>query len=164
MDDSVGSILEQTATDDNAKQDTRKEYPYIRNIFMTYNPDIHHRRSIRLRDYDYFCAGAYFVTLRTFDRGCYFDQFPQLREIVNSEWKNIPARFHYVDLDEYVIMPNHFHGIVIICRDTPRGYSESGYPNKFDVGAVPCARPIHAGHPQENQGTRKGMPLRWVML
>ena len=41
---------------------------------MKYNPDIHHRRSIRLPHFDYSRNGAYFVTLCTFDRGCYFDQ------------------------------------------------------------------------------------------
>ena len=88
---------------------------------MTFNPDIHHRRSIRLRHFDYSSVGAYFVTICTIDRGCYFEQFPQLREIVTNEWNNIPIRFPNVDLDEYVVMPNHFHGI-IICRDAPCGY------------------------------------------
>jgi len=68
------------------------------------------------------------LTLCTFDRGCYFDQFPQLRKIVGNQWHGILERFHNVILDEYVIMPNHFHGIIIIrddqheCRDTPCGY------------------------------------------
>lgn len=99
---------------------------------MKYNPDIHHRRSIRLKHYDYSRNGAYFVTLCTFDRGCYFDLFPQLREIVECEWHKIPERFPNVELGEYVVMPNHFHGIVVIHddrRDTPRGYPDPcGYP------------------------------------
>ena len=94
---------------------------------MVFNPDIHHRRSIRLRNYDYSSVGAYFVTICTFDRGCYFDQFPPLREIVINEWINTPIRFPNVDLDEYVVMPNHFHGI-IIRRDAPCGYPISGHP------------------------------------
>ncbi len=104
---------------------------------MTFNPDIHHRRSIRLRHYDYASDGAYFLTLCTFDRGCYFDQFPQLKEIVDHEWNHIPSRFPAVALDEYVIMPNHFHGIIIIRRDTPCGYPQSVKP----------------GHPQEDAPT-----------
>jgi putative transposase len=107
---------------------------------MTFNPDIHHRRSIRLRDYDYSTAGAYFVTIRTVDRGCYFDQFPQLREIIGNEWNHIPLRYPNVDLDEFVVMPNHFHGI-IIRRDPPCGYPISGYPS---------------GHPQEKKGHPQG--------
>jgi REP element-mobilizing transposase RayT len=95
---------------------------------MKFNPDIHHRRSIRLRNYDYSSNGAYFVTLCTYDRSRYFDLFPQLRAIVEGEWHRIPERFPYVELDEYVIMPNHFHGIVVIHdnrRDTPCGYPDS---------------------------------------
>lgn len=95
---------------------------------MTYNPDIHHRRSIRLRDYNYSQKGAYFVTICTFDRGCYFGRFSKLRKIVNDEWNNIPERFQDVDLDEYVVMPNHFHGI-IIRRDNSCGYPLSRYPS-----------------------------------
>lgn len=88
---------------------------------MTFNPDIHHRRSIRLRDYNYSTVGAYFVTICTVDRVCYFDQFPHLRKIVNDEWINIPKRFQGVDLDEYVVMPNHFHGIIIRKPGHPQG-------------------------------------------
>ncbi|HCE68289.1 MAG: hypothetical protein A2X82_18700 [Geobacteraceae bacterium GWC2_55_20] len=97
---------------------------------MKYDPDIHHRRSIRLKNYDNSLSGAYFVTLCTFDRGCYFDQFHELRNIVDSQWRRIPDRFPSVALDEYVIMPNHFHGIIMIHgRDTPRGYPLCGYPD-----------------------------------
>jgi REP element-mobilizing transposase RayT len=95
---------------------------------MTFNPDIHHRRSIRLRDYDYSQNGAYFLTFCTIDRDCYFEQFPQLREIVINEWNNIPVRFANAELDEYVVMPNHFHGIII----------------------------LKPGHPQENKGHPQG--------
>lgn len=152
-DNSVGSILEHTAADGKVKRIPARGIPTHLGIIMTYNPDIHHRRTIRLRNYDYSHTGAYFVTLCTFDRSCYFDQFPQLRELVNNEWNNIPTRFHNVDLDEYVIMPNHFHGIINISRDTPRGY-----PDTFDVGAVSCARPIHAGCPQEKPGCPQEKP------
>ena len=88
---------------------------------MKFNPDIHRRRSIRLKNYDYSRNGAYFVTLCTSGRGYYFEQFGQLRRIVEAQWQRIPERFPGVVLDEYVIMPNHFHGIIVICRDTPRG-------------------------------------------
>ena len=104
---------------------------------MKYNPDVHHRRSIRLKHYDYSRNGAYFVTLCTFDRGCYFARFPQLRDIVDGQWNMIPERFPNVELDEYVIMPNHFHRIVVIQdirRDTPCGYPDpSGYPSPTRV-------------------------------
>ncbi len=86
---------------------------------MKFNPDKHHRQSIRLKDYDYSRNGAYFVTLCTFDRACYFDQFPLLREIVENRWSEIQARYGNIWLDEYVIMPNHFHGIIVIDDSLP---------------------------------------------
>lgn len=93
---------------------------------MTYDPDIHHRRSIRLKGYDYAGNGAYFITLCTYGRSCCFEHFPRLKRIVEEEWYCIPNRFPNVVLDEYVIMPNHFHGILFIddCRDTPCGYPD----------------------------------------
>jgi len=93
---------------------------------MIFNPDIHHRRSIRLQGYDYSKNGAYFVTLSTKDRNCYFDQFEQLRSIVELQWQSIPERFPDVMVDEYVIMPNHVHGIIVIGGDAPCGYPEHG--------------------------------------
>ncbi|MCK4622116.1 MAG: transposase [Desulfuromonadales bacterium] len=90
-----------------------------------YNPDKHHRRSIRLKNYDYSQNGSYFLTLCTFDRSCYFEQFGQLCQIVEAQWQSLPERFSGVALDEYVVMPNHFHGIIVLCRDTPCGYPGS---------------------------------------
>jgi putative transposase len=107
---------------------------------MKYNPDIHHRRSIRLKDYDYSSGGAYFVTICTFDRGCYFEQFQELKNIVESQWCRIPHRFPGVELDEYVIMPNHFHGIIMIHRrGTPCGYPDfepSGKGKQPSLGGI----------------------------
>ncbi len=78
-----------------------------------------HRRSIRLKDYDYSQPGMYFATICTRDRELYFDRFPILINIVEDEWKNLPQRFPNAIVDEYVIMPNHFHGILIIIDDNP---------------------------------------------
>jgi putative transposase len=91
-----------------------------------YNPYIHHRRSIRLKDFDYSRDGAFFVTMCTFDRGCYFEEHKQLRHIINDQWNKIPDRFPHVSLDEYVIMPNHFHGILVICDNVHCDFSEGG--------------------------------------
>nr|WP_235269774.1 transposase [Geoalkalibacter subterraneus] len=84
-------------------------------------PPRRNRRSIRLQGYDYSQAGAYFVTVCTQNRECLFG------DIVNGEmrlneagniarqcWDDIPIHFPHVDLDEFVIMPNHIHGIVVI--------------------------------------------------
>lgn len=101
---------------------------------MSYNPDIHHRRSIRLKGYDYSSDGAYFVTICAWQRECLFGDIVngemQLNDYglaVDAVWCDLPERFNHVSLDEYVIMPNHFHGIILL-TDT--------------VGAIPTGRPI----------------------
>lgn len=79
------------------------------------------RRSIRLRGYDYASPGAYFVTLCTQDRLCLFGEISEgemhLNEIghmIKRWWLSIPRKFEHVDIDAYVIMPNHLHGIIVI--------------------------------------------------
>ena len=88
---------------------------------MTFNPDIHHRRSIRLREYDYRSAGAYFVTICSFQRECLFGEVVDgqmslngLGLAVEACWRAISNHFPDVQLDEFVIMPNHFHAILNI--------------------------------------------------
>jgi len=81
----------------------------------------HRRRSIRLKGYDYNQAGAYFVTICTHDRVFLFGQI-EYGEMTSSEpghmveqyWNEIPAHFPHVELDAFVIMPNHVHGILLI--------------------------------------------------
>lgn len=88
---------------------------------MPYSPDKHHRRSIRLKGYDYSSAGAYFITLCTFQRQCLFgritDGTMQLNEsgqIVAEEWRQSSIIRQEIEFDQWVIMPNHLHGIVLI--------------------------------------------------
>jgi REP element-mobilizing transposase RayT len=84
-----------------------------------YNPKIHHRRSIRLKDYDYSNAGLYFITICVQDRKCLFGKIIYDEMILNDAgkmidnwWQKIPEKFPDILLDDYVIMPNHFHAIV----------------------------------------------------
>ena len=86
-----------------------------------YNPEIHHRRSIRLKDYDYRQAGDYFVTVCTQNRECLFgdvaDGEMRLNEagrMTIKTWIGLADRFPFVELDEFVVMPNHMHGIILI--------------------------------------------------
>ena len=86
---------------------------------MKYNPEIHHRRSIRLKEYDYSQAGAYFITMCTWQKECLFGKIlnaeimlSSVGKIVQQEWCNISKRFLNVELDTFVIMPNHLHGII----------------------------------------------------
>ncbi|MEJ5348028.1 MAG: transposase [Desulfosoma sp.] len=88
---------------------------------MKYDPQKHHRRSIRLKGYDYTQPGAYFVTICTQDRTCLFGEVVngqmQLNEAgrrVVTEWETLPERFPCIQLDAFVVMPNHVHGIVWI--------------------------------------------------
>lgn len=75
---------------------------------------IHHRRWIRLEGYDYSQSGAYFVTICTKDRELYFEKYRGLQEIVKRQWEELPQRFSDLTLDEFVIMPNHIHGILMV--------------------------------------------------
>ncbi len=86
---------------------------------MKYNPDKHQRRSIRLQGYDYSQMGSYFITICTYNRRCMFGEIIDEVMILNDAgqmaekcWNNIPAHFPHVQLDEFVIMPNHVHGIL----------------------------------------------------
>ena len=81
---------------------------------MRYNPNIHHRRSIRLKGYDYSRPGWYFVTICTWKRRYFFEMYPVLKSIVKQCWDEMPQRYHGVSIDEFVIMPNHLHGIIVI--------------------------------------------------
>ncbi len=91
---------------------------------MPYNSQRHHRRSIRLPGYDYAQPGMYFVTLVTHDRRPLFGEIAagemhlnRIGQIAKWEWERLPRRFAWLALDEYIIMPNHIHAILII-RDT----------------------------------------------
>ena len=88
---------------------------------MKYNPDIHHRRSIRLQGYDYSSPGAYFVTMCTHNRECLFGEIAngkmrlnELGKIASQCWLAIPDHFPHARLGAFVIMPNHVHGIIWI--------------------------------------------------
>jgi len=79
------------------------------------------RRSIRLRGYDYSQAGAYFITICTKDRECLFGDIVdekmcinEIGEIVQKEWLRTANIRPNVSLDEFIIMPNHLHGIIMI--------------------------------------------------
>ncbi len=89
-----------------------------------FDPNTHHRRSIRLPDYDYSQAGAYFITICSHEHKCIFGEITggvmrlnQLGRIVENEWQRTPKLRPYVDLDVLTIMPNHMHGILVITDD-----------------------------------------------
>lgn len=73
----------------------------------------HHRRSIRLKGYDYSQPGAYFVTIVCQDRTCLLVSEP-VQNMVRAWWGKLVGKFPEVKTDAFVIMPNHIHGIVIL--------------------------------------------------
>ncbi|NOY58779.1 MAG: transposase [Calditrichaeota bacterium] len=86
-----------------------------------YDPRIHHRRSIRLKGYDYSQPGLYFITICTQNLEHFFGEIRNgimgLNDagiMVHNEWISIPERFPNVKLHEFVVMPNHFHSIMEI--------------------------------------------------
>lgn len=97
---------------------------------MKYDPFKHHRRSTRLKGYDYTQVGAYFVTICAHKRECLFDDIV-LRRVAESCWRTIPQHFPNAVLDEWIVMPNHLHGIVVIAYDVRRGEAFLGAP--FDA-------------------------------
>ena len=79
------------------------------------------RKSIRLKGHDYTQNGAYYVTICTHERKCLFGDIKdgsmalnECGKIADKCWNEIPAHFPHVDLDEYIVMPNHVHGIINI--------------------------------------------------
>jgi len=78
---------------------------------MPYDPQKHHRRSIRLKGYDYSSPGAYFVTICTKERECVLDD-PIVTGIITDVWHALPGWFPTIALDEFVVMPNHVHFIL----------------------------------------------------
>lgn len=105
---------------------------------MPYNPDIHHRQAIRLKNYDYSQAGAYFITICTKQKQCIFGDIKNrkirlnaLGSIADKYWQEIPQHFANVALDVYTIMPNHLHGILWIMESS----ENSNKTRKFgDIG------------------------------
>jgi len=86
-----------------------------------FDSDIHHRRSIRLKGYDYSQPGAYFVTIASYQREPLFGEIQefsmflnQYGKTVHNYWDRIPGHYSNISLDAFIVMPNHIHGIIII--------------------------------------------------
>ena len=106
---------------------------------MPYNPTLHHRRSIRLKGYDYSSQGAYFVTLCCEDRKHRFGEITQHQMHLNdlgkiaAEWmENLPTKFPNIEIGEYTIMPDHIHAIIIINDYTSEKVSREEAPEERD--------------------------------
>jgi len=104
---------------------------------MVINERDRRRRSIRLKDYDYHHAGAYFVTIVTQDRRCLFGdvvdgkmQLNSAGQMIQAVWNDLSTYYRSVVTDAFAVLPNHLHGVIVL------------------VGAGPCACPESGGQPQ----------------
>ncbi|MBD3379532.1 MAG: hypothetical protein GF408_03610 [Candidatus Omnitrophica bacterium] len=96
------------------------------------------RRSIRLKNYDYTQQGAYYMTICAGDRKCVFGDVRDGEMVLNDAgmmvdkwWRELTSKYSMIKIDEYKIMPNHIHGIMMIV----------GNDGNNDVGADLCVRP-----------------------
>ena len=101
---------------------------------MKFDPQIHRRKSIRLKGYDYSQAGGYYVTIVTQLRESFFGKirdgemiFNDAGRMVNFEWGTLQERFPNIETDVFQVMPNHLHGIIIIRN-----------PESVEAGLVPA--------------------------
>ena len=111
---------------------------------MKSNPQIYHRRSVRLKNYDYSTDGAYFITICTQNRESLFGNIGNGCMILNNAgrmiktvWDDIPQYYPGIGIDVFQIMPNHVHGIIF-------------------VGATPCGCPIGKPCPDDRPGQAQG--------
>ncbi|MBL7994462.1 transposase [bacterium] len=123
---------------------------------MKFNPDIHHRRSIRIKGYDYSRPGAYFITICTQHRNRVFGQIMdgnmvlnELGRIVEYTWNDLVNHIDHIKLDSFVVMPNHVHGIIVIINDI--------------VGAVPVVGAGSESAPTKPAPTRKRYGLTEIV-
>ena len=141
----------------------------------------HHRRSIRLPGYDYTQAGGYFVTIATQGRACFFGEVwdGEMRlnppgQMVERWWVELAHKFPTVGLGEYAIMPNHFHGVIIIHPENEGAHAGAPVRNgaRGIVGADLCVGPVARADPTPRadadvnvdpaaeQGAHTGAPVR----
>jgi putative transposase len=136
----------------------------------------HHRRSIRLQDYDYSQAGAYFITICTHEHKCIFGDIvdgkmilSQSGEIVEEWWQKIPLRFPTAELDISCVMPNHFHGILLLQDKHVESYSGaetaplrvSGVSSKSRRGLVSKPRSLFGQRPLDPQHPTLGQIIAY---
>ncbi len=127
---------------------------------MKYNPEKHHRRSIRLKGYDYSTAGAYFITICTNNREIFLVK-DDIKEMIHSIWQKLPVKFRNVSVDKFVIMPNYIHGIIFL-NDTDsnsemKRMNANTPKDKVFVGADPRVCPQ-----KEKDGEHMGSPLPMI--
>ncbi len=97
------------------------------------------RKSIRLEGYDYSQAGTYYITICTFLRESFFGHTENAKIILTpvgaiacKYWKEIPYHFQHADVDVFIIMPNHIHGLIQISDENKNVVAEHVQPESND--------------------------------
>jgi REP element-mobilizing transposase RayT len=115
-------------------------------------PDEKKRRSVRLRGYDYAFRGFFFVTICTHNKQPslariidYQAQLSEIGKVVAECWKQIPVHFPRVRLDEWIIMPNHMHGILILKYPGSVNARASNNTGASKNEGTACRRPTNLG-------------------
>jgi putative transposase len=110
---------------------------------MPYDPDRHHRRSIRLAGYDYRQSGSYFVTICTHERAALFGTvaagqvaLSPYGVIVSQQWHRIAEQLAYVTLDSFVVMPDHIHGLLALACSAGAPPPETVAPRGTAAGSL----------------------------
>lgn len=146
---------------------------------MKYNPSTHHRKSIRLKGYDYSQAGLYFITICVNRRnnplwlpfGNVINGEMILNDagkMVENEWLKLPQRFTNIELHEYVVMPNHFHAIMEIAGATLVVAQHKTVAQNNKSGQPQLSGEHYYRGNQYCRGNHKGLPRRanqkpWVI-
>ena len=93
---------------------------------MSYDPRRHHRHSIRLKGYDYSLSGAYFITICVNHGQCELGAINDAEICLSSygqiaavTWEGLPEHYLHIELDAFVVMPNHVHGIIVLADTVP---------------------------------------------
>jgi putative transposase len=122
-----------------------------------YNPAIHHRRSIRLKGYDYSQPGLYFITICVQGKACLFGDITNgemhlndAGRMVEKWYLKLEEKFPDIRCGEHIVMPNHFHCIIENVGATQYGFAS--------VGAAPCGRPTPESIPQTINAETPGEP------
>ncbi|MBL8098719.1 MAG: hypothetical protein JNK81_06030 [Anaerolineales bacterium] len=111
---------------------------------MKFDSQKHHRRSIRLKEYDYSQPGGYFITIVTYQRDLLFGEIVKEEmklnnygRIVDECWREIPKHFQNVELGTYVVMPNHIHGIIVINDENGTTTNSSSFVGARHASPLP---------------------------
>lgn len=127
---------------------------------MRYDPERHHRHSIRLKGFDYAQSGAYFFTICAQDRASLFGEVVDgemrvnaMGEMVEFTWFDLPNHVDGLVLDAFVVMPNHVHGIVVITRPYHPHHPAQKTP-RFARNCAPIQNVFHEAYKPIPANTR----------